>query len=74
MGIIFYFFSVRNQNVKNGVNIEDYEDEFKEISTQISQLEKRMTAIRESETDTHEYEQRLHTKLTTISNRAAHCD
>ena len=63
-----------NQSVKNGVDIEDYEDEFKEISTQIAQLEQRITAIRESETDSNEYEQRLQTIQTTISNRAAHCD
>ena len=40
-----------NQILKNGVDIEDYKDEFKKISAQISQLEQRITAIRESETD-----------------------
>ena len=37
-----------NESVKEGVDVEDHEDEFKELSAEIEQLNKRIKAIRDS--------------------------
>ena len=46
-------------SVQEGDDAESYEDEFKNISTQIDQLTKRITAIRESESEDGELQARV---------------
>ena len=46
-------------SVQEGDDAESYEDDFKNISTQIEQLTKRIMAIRESESEDGEFQARL---------------
>ena len=58
-----------NESVKEGGDIESHEDEFKEISEQIDQLNGRIKAIRESEHQDGELQSRLAEIQTTIDKR-----
>lgn len=46
-------------SVQEGDDAENHEDDFKNISTQIEQLTKRITAIRESESENGDFQARL---------------
>ena len=46
-------------SVQEGDDAENYEDDFKSISAQIDQLSKRITAIRESESEDSDLQARL---------------
>lgn len=56
-------------SVQEGNDTENYEDEFKSISAQIEQLSKRITAIRESESEDGQLQARLQEIQDTIENR-----
>lgn len=58
-----------NETIQNGGDVESNEDTFKDISTQIEQLNKRIEAIRESQSQNGSYEQRLSEIQKTISQR-----
>ena len=58
-----------NESVQEGGDIESHEDEFKEISEQIEQLNSRIKAIRESEHQDGELQTRLAEIQTTIDKR-----
>lgn len=59
-----------NDSVKEGGDIENHEDEFKSISEQIEQLNGRINAIRESESQDGELQTRLAKIQRTIDTRA----
>lgn len=56
-------------SVQEGNDAENYEDEFKSISAQIEQLSKRITAIRESESEDGQLQARLQEIQDTIEKR-----
>ncbi len=58
------------QSVSNGSNVDDYEDEFKEIADEISQLKKRISAIHQSSTSDGSTEERLEKIKKTMDERA----
>ena len=58
-----------NESVQEGADIESHEDDFKEISEQIDQLNGRIKAIRESEHQDGELQTRLAEIQTTIDKR-----
>lgn len=58
-----------NETIQNGGDVESNEDTFKDISTQIEQLNNRIEAIRESQSQNGSYEQRLSEIQKTISQR-----
>ena len=58
-----------NESVQEGGDIESHEDEFKSISEQIEQLNKRIKAIQESENEDGELQERLASIQSTIDNR-----
>ena len=57
-----------NDSISDGEGIENHEDEFREISTQIEQLKSRIKAIQESQ-NTDGYEERLAEIQKTIDRR-----
>ncbi len=57
-----------NDSISDGEGIENHEDEFREISTQIEQLKSRIKAIQESQ-NTDGYEERLISIQKTIDRR-----
>ena len=61
-----------NESVMNGGDIESHEEDFKEISTEIDQLQKRIQAIEESAQSNSEREQRLCQIQQTIQERELH--
>ena len=58
-----------NEAIQAGADVESNEDEFKDISTQIEQLNKRIDAIRKSQSQDTSYEQRLEIIQKTIDQR-----
>lgn len=58
-----------NEAIQAGADMESNEDEFKDISTQIEQLNKRIDAIRKSQSQDTSYEQRLKIIQKTIDQR-----
>nr|MDE5995076.1 recombinase family protein [Oscillospiraceae bacterium] len=58
-----------NDSVKEGGDIENHEDEFKSISEQIEQLNGRIKAIRESESEDGDLQKRLSEIQRTIDER-----
>ena len=58
-------------SVQEGDDAENYEDEFKSISSQIDQLNKRIEVIRESESDDGQLQERLEEIQNTIERRKA---
>lgn len=58
-----------NETIQSGGDVESNEDSFKDISAQIEQLNKRIEAIRESQSQNGSYEQRLSEIQKTISQR-----
>lgn len=63
-----------SESVEKGANMEDSEDEFKSISDQIEQLNRRIQAIRKSEGSDEERQERLRQIQATIDERSAHRD
>ena len=63
-----------NESVQNGEDMEIHEDDFKEISGQIAQLQRRIEAIRESEAKDESYADRLKTIQDTIDQREMNRD
>ena len=61
-----------NESVKNGGDIESHEDEFKELSSEIEQLQKRIKAIEETELRDVNREERLRQIQETIQERESH--
>ena len=61
-------------SVQEGDDAENYEDDFKNISTQIDQLNKRIEAIRESESENGQLQERLEEIQNTIEKRKANRD
>ncbi len=61
-----------NESVKNGGDIESHEDEFKELSSEIDQLQKRIKAIEETELRDVNREERLRQIQETIQERESH--
>lgn len=61
-----------NESVMNGGDIESHEEDFKEISSEIDQLQKRIQAIEESERSNTNCEQRLCQIQQTIQERESH--
>lgn len=61
-----------NESVKNGEDIESHEDEFKELSSEIEQLQRRIKAIEESEFRDVDREQRLLQLQEAIQERELH--
>ena len=61
-----------NKSVKNGGDIESHEDEFKELSSEIDQLQRRIKAIEECEMGDANREQRLNQIQQTIQERESH--
>ena len=57
------------ETIQSGGDVESNEDSFKDISAQIEQLNKRIEAIRESQSQNGSYEQRLSEIQKTISQR-----
>lgn len=63
-----------SESVEKGANMEDSEDEFKSISDQIEQLNRRIQAIRKSEGSDEERQERLRQIQATIDERSANRD
>jgi DNA invertase Pin-like site-specific DNA recombinase len=63
-----------NESVQNGEDMEIHEDDFKEISGQISQLQRRIEVIRESEARDDSYANRVKSIQNTIDQRDANAD
>jgi len=63
-----------NASVTNGDDIESHEDEFKDIAEQTEQLNRRIKAIRESESNDKTLEQRMKEIQDTIDERKASCN
>lgn len=63
-----------NESVQNGEDMEIHEDDFKEISGQIAQLQRRIEAIRESEAKDESYADRLKNIQNTIGQREMNRD
>ena len=61
-----------NESVKNGGDIESHEDEFKELSSEIDQLQKRIKAIEETELRDVNRDERLRQIQETIQERESH--
>lgn len=61
-------------SVQEGDDAENYEDDFKNISTQIDQLNKRIEAICESESENGQLQERLEEIQNTIEKRKANRD
>ena len=61
-------------SIQEGNDAESYEEEFKSISTQIEQLNGRINAIRESESEDGELQARLEEIQDTIANRKKNKD
>lgn len=58
-----------NDSIKDGEDVESHEEEFKDISEQIEQLNGRIKAIRESESEDGELQARLAQIQSTIDDR-----
>ena len=58
-----------NESVKGGMDVEDHEEEFKEISAEIEQLNKRIKAIRNTLYDEETSKRRLALIQSTIDDR-----
>ena len=58
-----------NETIQAGGDVESHEDEFKNISDQIEQLNSRIEAIRQSQAQDNSYEQRLAVIQETIDHR-----
>lgn len=56
-------------SIQEGNDAENYEEDFKNISAQIEQLSKRITAIRESESEDGQFQARLNEIQDTIEKR-----
>ena len=63
-----------SESIQEGNDAESYEEEFKSISTQIEQLNRRINAIRESESEDGELQARLEEIQDTIANRKKNKD
>lgn len=63
-----------SESVEKGADMEDREDEFKSLSDQIEQLNRRIQAVRESEGSDQERQERLRQIQATIDQRSAHRD
>ena len=63
-----------SESIQEGNDAESYEEEFKSISTQIEQLNGRINAIRESESEDGELQARLEEIQETIANRKKNKD
>ena len=63
-----------SESIQEGNDAESYEEEFKSISTQIEQLNGRINAIRESESEDGELQARLEEIQDTIANRRKNKD
>ena len=63
-----------SESIQEGNDAESYEEEFKSISTQIEQLNGRINAIRESESEDGELQARLEEIQDTIANRKKNKD
>lgn len=61
-----------SENVEKGADMEDSEDEFKTISDQIEQLQRRIDAIRKSEGSDDDRQERIRRIQATIDQRSAH--
>lgn len=62
-----------SESVANGMDMEENEDEFKGLSGQIEQLNRRIDAIRKSESSDEDYQDRIRQIQATIDQRnAAH--
>lgn len=61
-----------SQSVSNGVNIDTYENEFKEIAEEINQLKSRINAITECITADEDFEERMARLNTVIDERVKH--
>lgn len=63
-----------SESVENGIDAEENEDEFKRISDQIKQLNRRIEAIRKTEGSNEEWKKRLNRIQAAINQREAHCN
>ncbi len=63
-----------SQSVSNGVNIDTYENEFKEIAEEINQLKSRINVIMECVTSDEDFEERMARLNTVIDERVKHQD
>ena len=63
-----------SESIQEGNDAESYEEEFKSISTQIEQLNGRINAIRENESEDGELQARLEEIQDTIANRKKNKD
>lgn len=63
-----------SESVENGTDMEEHEEDFKTISDQIEQLNRRIEAIRKSEGSDAERQERLCQIQTMIDQRNAHRD
>ena len=63
-----------SESIQEGNDAESYEEEFKSISSQIEQLNGRINAIRESESEDGELQARLEEIQDTIANRKKNKD
>ena len=63
-----------SESVENGIDAEENEDEFKRISDQIEQLNRRIEAIRKTAGSNEEWKKRLNRIQATIDQRETHCD
>lgn len=63
-----------SESVERGADMEENEDEFKTISEQIEQLNRRIEAIRKSEGSDEDRQERLSLIQATIDQREAHRD
>ena len=63
-----------SDSVERGADMEENEDEFKTISEQIEQLNRRIEAIRKSEGSDEDRQERLSLIQATIDQREAHRD
>ena len=63
-----------SESVENGIDAEENEDEFKRISDQIEQLNRRIEAIRKAEGSNEEWKNRLNRIQAAIDQRETHCD
>lgn len=60
-----------SESVANGMDMEENEDEFKGLSEQIEQLNRRIDAIRKSESSDEDYQDRIRQIQATIDQRNA---
>lgn len=74
MTVLPVFCSSLSESIQEGNDAESYEEEFKSISTQIEQLNGRINAIRESESEDGELQARLEEIQDTIANRKKNKD